>query len=46
MDLFFVIEIFFSNKFFRSECRLVIYQIVARVLQDSLLLVVRSFKSL
>ena len=43
--MFFLIEIFFSDKFFRSELRFVVHQIVARVLKDSLLSVVRSFKS-
>ncbi len=43
--LVFVIEIFFSDKFFRSELKFVAHQIVARVLQDSLLSVVRSLKS-
>ncbi len=46
IDLLFVIEILFSNEFLRSERRLVIHQIVVRVLQDSLLSVVRSLKSL
>ncbi len=45
IDLFFIIEVFLTDKFFRSEFRFVVHQIVARGLKDSLLSVVRSFKS-